>query len=432
MECLSLTPGFAAFFFLALAVAHPAGALSLAAAERELLIANADIGLAAVVVEGASAAVTVAGQSPNPTLSMQTTQYSPQGGLGSGRPFDKALDTTVGLSLPLERGNKAQLRRTAAEAQLDGARFDLREAVRQQRLVLHLAYYDLKLAGERAAIALETQALAAQALAAADKRVAAGDLPALDRHRLAVDALRTANDVTGAQSDLRQARLALLQLMGRGRDDNAARGMQQDVQEIDGLEASDPWPAKDGSALQAGGSPGKRTDVAAAEARITAAQTNRELARSLRTRDVTVGAQVERVPGTSAGLTYGINVSIPLFARYHYDGEVARAEADYSSALLNRQKVLAQAATDRNKARAALEASEQRLAAFEGAILPAAAKALAAIEFAYARGAAPLTDVLDARRTWRATQLDLATARADHAKALAAWRAATEWEAVQP
>ena len=52
---------------------------------------------------------------------MQTTQYSPQGGLGSGRPFDKALDTTVGLSLPLERGNKAQLRRTAAEAQLDGA-----------------------------------------------------------------------------------------------------------------------------------------------------------------------------------------------------------------------------------------------------------------------------------------------------------------------
>ena len=59
---------------------------------------------------------------------------------------------------------------------------------------------------------------------------------------------------------------------------------------------------------------------------------------------------------------------------------------------------------------------------------PASRQALDAIEFAYARGAAPLTDVLDARRVWRATQSDLAQARADHAKALASWRAASEWE----
>jgi len=145
-----------------------------------------------------------------------------------------------------------------------------------------------------------------------------------------------------------------------------------------------------------------------------------------------VGAQIERNPVSTAGLTFGVNVSIPLFARYGFDGEIARAEADYTSAVLTRQKVENQAAADVARARVALESARQRLASFETAIVPAAKQALDAIEFAYARGAAGLTDALDARRTWRATQVDVAAARADHAKALVAWRAATEWEVEPP
>jgi cobalt-zinc-cadmium efflux system outer membrane protein len=82
-----------------------------------------------------------------------------------------------------------------------------------------------------------------------------------------------------------------------------------------------------------------------------------------------------------------------------------------------------------SRALVALDGARRRLQNFERDVVPAARRALDAIEFAYARGAAPLTDVLDARRTWRATQADLAQARADHAKALALWRAATELEA---
>ena len=161
---------------------------------------------------------------------------------------------------------------------------------------------------------------------------------------------------------------------------------------------------------------------------MTAASAGRAVARSLRTRDITVGAQVERVPASTAGLTFGINVSFPLYARYGFEGEIARAEADYTTALLLRQKVVNQAEADGNKARAMLDGARRRLASFEADILPAAKRALDAIEFAYAHGAAGLTDVLDARRTWHAIQVDLAVARADYAKARAAWRAATEWE----
>jgi len=46
-----------------------------------------------------------------------------------------------------------------------------------------------------------------------------------------------------------------------------------------------------------------------------------------------------------------------------------------------------------------------------------------AAEFAFSRGAISVLEVLDARRTHRAVQLEALAARTDHAKALAAWRA---------
>jgi len=53
-------------------------------------------------------------------------------------------------------------------------------------------------------------------------------------------------------------------------------------------------------------------------------------------------------------------------------------------------------------------------------------QALAGIELAHQRGAAALTDLLDARRQLHALQLDLADARANHAKALATWQATAQ------
>ena len=428
--CSPKLPSFALFFLGAILGASVAQGLTLEQAERELLGANSEIALAQAAIEGATANVTVAAQNPNPTLSVQTTQYSPIAGLGAGRPSEKALDTIVGISIPIERGDKATLRREAALEQLAGVRHDLRETRRQQRLALHRAYFELKFAEERLVLARETRDLAAQALSAADKRVAAGDLAAVDRHRLSVEALRAANDVIVAESDSRQAGVALAILLGRKRESGASDSIRSESW-TDAMIASDPWPAL--AAEAAAQHPvAARADVASAEARLAAAGAGRAVARSLRTRDVTVGAQVERAPDSTAGLTFGVSLSIPLFARYGFDGEIARAEADYASALLAREKVVNLAGAEVVRARGALDSGRRRLASFETDIVPAAKKALDAIEFAYARGAAGLTDALDARRTWHATQLDLSAARTDHAKALAAWRAATEWETVRP
>ena len=50
-----------------------------------------------------------------------------------------------------------------------------------------------------------------------------------------------------------------------------------------------------------------------------------------------------------------------------------------------------------------------------------------AAEFAYAKGAMGIMDLLDARRTLRQVQVEAAVARSEHAKALAAWRLQAEY-----
>jgi cobalt-zinc-cadmium efflux system outer membrane protein len=55
--------------------------------------------------------------------------------------------------------------------------------------------------------------------------------------------------------------------------------------------------------------------------------------------------------------------------------------------------------------------------------VPSARAAARATEFAYSRGAIPLTDLLDARRSLKATERDLADARAARAIAVAALEA---------
>jgi cobalt-zinc-cadmium efflux system outer membrane protein len=144
-------------------------------------------------------------------------------------------------------------------------------------------------------------------------------------------------------------------------------------------------------------------------------------------RDVTVGASVEHFP-PDMRVSYGVSMSIPLFASHAYEGEIARALAEADTARLLREKAAIQARAEAGRAYAQLAAARDRLEGLREQGMRAAEEAARGIEFAYEKGAASLTDLLDARRQYRAVQLDLVQARTDFAKALAAWRAATEWE----
>jgi outer membrane protein, heavy metal efflux system len=167
-----------------------------------------------------------------------------------------------------------------------------------------------------------------------------------------------------------------------------------------------------------------RPDVRAAQARLVAAEAARDLARSLKKRDVTVGVQLEHNLQNAPRNSFGFGFSVPLFVRYEYEGEIARAEADLQLAREQMERLVAQALGDADQARSQLSASAERRQRLENELLADADSIAKAAEFAYSKGAMGLIDLLDARRTWRQVQLEAAQARADYAKALTAWRTA--------
>lgn len=391
-----------------------ADALRLVDVER-LLPANREIKAAERAIEGARAGVVVAAQAPNPTISYAALSINPRNGLGIGTTHDKRTDQIVALSQLVERGDKRTLRRETAEALVGAALSDGADVRRQQRLAVHHAYFELSAAQERKRLLDDTLRLYRGSQAAMVARQAAGDVAAVDASRVRVEAARAENDARAAATELSRARRTLAYLIGRDGED---------------VEAVDRWPEVTPVALELA-DPERRPDVRAARARFAAADRARDLARSLQTRDVTVGGQIERHE-PDPGVTFGITLSIPLFTNYYYEGEVARAESDVEAARESLDKTAALARTEMARAVTELTAAIDRLRRLDDEVLPEARGVAEAAEFAYAKGAIGLTDLLDARRTLRAVELDSVNARLDHAKARSAWLAASEWEGVAP
>lgn len=385
-------------------------ALTLRAAEALFLERNRELQAARRAIAGAEADVITAGARPNPNLSISTSSISRT--LGSGSLANKRIDTIVGLSQLFERGNKAGLRTETAQSLVSAVRSDQRDVERVQRVALHGAYYDLLQAQEKLRITNETAALFQKSIDALTIRLKAGDVAAVDVSRMNVDALRARNDARGAQADVEKSQSALAYIIGADRD--AAR-----------LRAADNWPALEKIDLQTADAVIEaRPDVQAAQARVAAAGKSRDLARALRTRDITAGVQIERHPGNDPLNSAGLSVSVPLFTRYYYDGEIRRAESDFDAAQDNLQRVRAAAAADIRKAASDVASSGERVQRLREVLLAAAEKAAQGAEFAYSRGATGVMDVLDARRQLTAVRLDAVAVQSDYAKALAAWRAA--------
>lgn len=393
--------------------------LTLRQAEQLFADRNRELLSARRAVEGAEADILSAGARPNPNLTISTTNISPSQGIGSGSWNNKRVDTTIGLSQLFERGNKRELRIGSSEAVAEAARNDRADIERQQGVALHAAYFELLLAQEKLRITEETSGLFQKTLDAAGLRLKAGDISATEVARISVDVLRAQNDARAARADLQRAQTGLAYMTGTERE--AAR-----------LRAADDWPALEvlTGAADRQSVIDQRADVRAAQARVVAAGKARELAQSLRTRDITAGIQYERYPGDVANNSMGFFVSVPLFTRYYYDGEIRRAEVEFQAANDNLDRVRALALNEINRAQGDAQSAADRVRRFREALLAAAEKAAAGAEFAYSRGAIGVMDLLDARRQLYAARLEAATVQADYAKALAAWRAATRIEPV--
>jgi cobalt-zinc-cadmium efflux system outer membrane protein len=379
--------------------------LKLTDAEQLWQQKNREVQLARDQVAGANADRLSAAQRPNPQLSLNTGSLTRNSVL-------KESDIVVRIDQTFERGGKRELRMRGADLRLDAAREDMADTARQSRITLHQAYYDVLLVQEKLAITESNARLYAQTVDAAKLRLQVGDIAKSELSRIQVDALRAENDVRQAHSDLRQAQVTLAYLIGAEADATL-------------IHAADNWPDAQLPPAADAVDVDQRPDVRSALLHVQAAEAARDLANSLKTRDVTIGAQFERNGSSTPTHSIGFGVSIPLMTGYEYQGEIGHAEADLQAARDALEQVRAQAMSEIARYRDSLENAAERLQRFDGNLLAEATNSLEAAEFAYRHGALSVMDLLDARRTYKATLLDTATARADYAKSLAAWHQAT-------
>jgi len=388
--------------------------LALAAADDRVARCNRDVVAARLAVISAEADLRVASQRPNPNLTLGASNVNPHAGIGAGALRDKTFDSSVRIDQLVERGGKAELREAQARALVAAAEADVSEQIRQQRLAMRNSFFDLAAAQERVRLQLEFRDLALQSANASNERLQAGEVSRAEANRFRLDAARAANDARQAQADRERARLDLAKLLGA---ETSAAALEVRVE----------WPDHEPPA--AGNGP--RPDVAAAHRRLDAALAGRALARSIATRDFTIGAQADRWPVSETniqgtGISYSLSVSVPLHVRHANEGEAARGQADFDAAQAQSQRAEASAEAEARVAEVDWRAARERRERVEREVRPLARDVADAAEFAYKHGASGVLDLLDARRSLKAVELDEVQALADTSKAWARLAAARE------
>ena len=358
---------------------------------------------------------------PNPSLTAQVSNTEPN------RYRPGGSDRILRLDQLIERGGKRELRTRQAQLLEQASKADLADVTRLQKLQLAHAYLELIAAQDSLDIATENLSAYQRLLSSAERRANAGDLAIVDVSRLKVEVGRSANELRAAQALVQQAQV------------NLAAAMGQESLSLS-LRASDPLPLADLIDATTRSIPAgleqvdpsvqtRRADILAAQRRVDAAEQAVELAQSLRTRDVSVGVQTERSP-SFGGHVFGISATLPLFVNNDFAGDVARALAEKDAAQEELLRLQASIRTDVERSSGQLRAAADRALRLNASTLPDAAKVVTAIEFAFSKGAATLTDLFDARRQRAAVRTEAIAAQLEFAKAHASYLAATTLEAL--
>lgn len=361
-------------------------------------------------IEASRADLERAGLRPNPTLSLSDASWKT-----NQSPVGRAGDLVAHLEQPIERGGKLQLRQTQGRAALQAAQFDLLRNERQILTRTAAAIIDLDNARSRQAAAQEIAATLDRAENIARRRLKAGDLSEVSVGRVTADAIRARNEVTVAQGDILEALQTLRVLLGS----EALQSLEPRSFNIDSLPIPKQLGQSGSSAADAVRTDATSPDTLAAEQREKAAEAALDLAKAQRTRDVTVGVQIERMPYSNVSV-FGVSASFPLFIFNDFSADIRRASSDLVSAQLETRRIELQLLADRLRLSHGLANARERESRLRDEALPVASRNAETTEYAFQRGAVSVLEVLDAQRTLRSVQIEVLNARADRLRAATA------------
>jgi cobalt-zinc-cadmium efflux system outer membrane protein len=347
-----------------------------------------------------AAAETTAALRPNPTLSNETQDF------------------TFGVGQLLERGGKRERRMESARLGTAVAEGDLADARRQLVLEVRTTFVAALLARSNLDLARANLADLVRVEDLQKVRFDAGEVSQGDVVRLQLQRMQFESDVETAELAESAARSTLRRLLGDS-------GLAADFTVQGTLHV--PSAHAELSDLL-GRAQRSRPDLQSAAAAVKKGDADERLARANATADpsVTVGwghtgaaaipSEPWLRPGYSTGprdnwLGFGVSVPLRIFDRNQ--GEIARARAAAEGSVWRLDAARRQVASDVEQAFAVWRASTERAARFESTFRPQSSELRQIAEFAFAKGATSVLDLLDAVRTDRGVELAYRQALAD-------------------
>ncbi len=315
------------------------------------------------------------------------------------------------LSYTVERGGKRKKRGVVAKDNTEATAQEVTDNERNLRFEVVQAFINVLLAKSVFQLAKDDLANFSQEVDLNHARMVAGDLAEGDYLKLSLQKLQFEQDVSAAQLGLVQARAALRQLLGY-------QSVADDF-DVTGTLAHNKQPVTlddlRKKALD------NRPDLQAAHTGVKLANDTVSLAFGNRAKDVTWAGDYTfqsigpNLPGN--GIGFSLSFDLPIHDRNQ--GEIARSQVAVRQSVEMESSAQVGVLTDVVNAYYGFQSNEQIVTLYESGYLGQATQSRDISNYAYQRGAATILDVLDAERSYRATQLG-------YRQALAAYMIAAE------
>jgi outer membrane protein, heavy metal efflux system len=385
--------------------------LSMAEALRIFRARGLDLLIAEAAVKSAEGDVAVAGAVPNPVGTAgygRVLNYDPGGcdqcsanywavGLSDSAAIEDAISGKRGLRLKVARNALAAAKLSRVDAQ------------RTLEFQVKSAYVQIAQAVLSYRFAKEVVDSNEKTLELFQVRYKGGAINEGDLARVETQKLESDQALDAANEAVRQSRVALAFLIGvRG----AVPDFDVDTSVLTFASPQGLVDASEEGLLRSAFE--RRPDLVAAGYQKASAQASIELARRQKLPDITLSVNYSQTGtgATPAGgaispptLVFGVSAPLPVF--YQMQGELRKAEAAYDTNALGQAKATAQVVSDVASGFAAYVAARQLVQRMEsGGLLKSAKTARDITRLQFEKGAAGLTDLLDAQRTYIATNVE--------------------------
>jgi cobalt-zinc-cadmium efflux system outer membrane protein len=344
-------------------------------------------------IDQAKAGETTAALKPNPVFTMTNEDFpffSPAflnyNNLVNNQEFNN------GVTYLLERGGKRKKRIAVARDNTRIASENFADQERQLRYQVAQAFIAALLAKSNLEFARQDLNDYSAVVDLNRKRYDAGDISRGDFLKIELQKLQFQQDVAAAGLALAGSKINLRQLIGY-------EAIPENFDIAGTLEHQKRILVRDELRKRA---LSDRPDYLAAQGGTTLAQHTVDLAYANRARDVTGETEFKR-NGPVNGWGFGLSIDIPIHDRNQ--GEIARSQFGFRQA--QHQQVAAQQAVyaDVDNAYRAYQNAEEVVDLYESGYLKQAEQSREISRYAFQRGGASLLDLLDAERSYRATQV---------------------------